>query len=299
MGHQPVYLAALDDRGAIRGVLPLFHLRSPVFGERLVSMPFLNDGGPLGDEEAGKALLVHARELAARHGGRLELRTRTSLPDSAKEPPKVTVLLDLPTDIEELWNGGFTSNLRRKIRKPQKAGMTSRFGQNQLPAFYSVWSENMRDLGTPVLPVSFFEAVARAFSDLVLIGAVYREDEPVAAGFGLLFRGEFEFTWVSALRKYGNEGANLLLYWDFIRQVAAEGCRVFNFGRSTPGEGTHLFKQQWGGRTVPLPWVISDSGEKDGGPGRLARTASDLWKKVPLPVANRLGPVLARQLPWW
>ena len=51
-GHQCLYLAARDADGALHGVLPLVRVRSAVFGHYLVSMPFLNYGGPLGTGEA-------------------------------------------------------------------------------------------------------------------------------------------------------------------------------------------------------------------------------------------------------
>lgn len=303
MRQEPAYLAARGDDGAIRGVLPLVGLRSLVFGKRLVSMPYLNDGGPIGDEEAVVALRDHAADLAGSHGGRLELRSRTPLPgtsaEGSTEGSKVTVLLDLPTEPDALWSA-FPSKLRAQIRRPQKTGMTVRFGLDQIPAFYGVWSRNMRDLGTPVLPRSFFDAIARTFPERLLVGAVYRGEEPVAGGAGFLYRGEFEITWASALREYSKEAPNMLLYWEFMRETMLRGAGVFNFGRSTPGESTHRFKLQWGGRTEPLPWVILGAGSSEnGGPGRLARTASDLWQKLPLPLANTMGPLLARQLPWW
>jgi FemAB-related protein (PEP-CTERM system-associated) len=298
MRQTPVYLAARGEEGAILGVLPLVRLKSLLFGERLVSMPYLNDGGPIGEAAAVTALREHAIGLAG-PGGRLELRTRTPLPGTTPDVSKVTVLLDLPPDADVLWSA-FPSKLRAQVRRPQKAGLTARFGIDRLPDFYAVWSRNMRDLGTPVLPREFFESIAHAFPDRLLVGAIYRGDEPVAGGAGFLYGDEFEITWASALREYSKEAPNMLLYWEFMRETILRGGRVFNFGRSTPGESTHRFKLQWGGRTEPLPWVVYGAeASGDGGPGRLARTASDLWRKLPLPAANALGPMLARRLPWW
>jgi FemAB-related protein (PEP-CTERM system-associated) len=298
MGQTPMYLAARGEDGSVLGVLPMVRLSSPLFGERFVSMPYLNDGGPIGDAAAVAALRDHAVALAG-PGGRLELRTRVALPDTTPDVSKVSVFLDLPADPEILWTA-FPSKLRAQVRRPQKAGLTTRFGVDGLSDFYAVWSRNMRDLGTPVLPRTFFASIARTFPGHLLVGTVYRGEEPVAGGAGFLYGDEFEITWASALREYSKEAPNMLLYWEFMRETILRGGRVFNFGRSTPGESTHRFKLQWGGRTEPLPWVVY-GGESagDGSPGRLARTASNLWRKLPLPVANAVGPVLARQLPWW
>ena len=185
MRQKSQYLAARDADGVVRGVLPLMRLSSPVFGVRYVSVPYLNDGGPIGDAAAVAALRDHAIELADSTGSRLELRTRMPSEAAASDCGKVTVLLNLPNDADELWKA-LPAKVRSQVRRPQKAGMTARFGLDQLPAFYRVWSQNMRDLGTPVLPRRFFEAVARAFPDRFLVGCVYRDDVAVAAGAGLV-----------------------------------------------------------------------------------------------------------------
>jgi FemAB-related protein (PEP-CTERM system-associated) len=299
MRKEPRYLAAWDADGSIRGVLPLVRLRSLAFGERYVSVPYLNDGGPIGDPEAVVALRAYALEHECGPSARLELRCRVPLEGNEPSGHKVTVLLDLPPEPATLWDA-LPSKVRSQVRRPTKAGMTMRFGVDQLSAFYDVWSHNMRDLGTPVLPRRFFDAVATAFPDHFIVGCVYREDEPVAAGAGFLFRDEFEITWASSLRAHSREAPNMLLYWEFMSRAIERGATVFNFGRCTPGESTHKFKLQWGGESVPLGWEVHGaSATGNGGPGHLARMASSAWRRLPLPVANLVGPVMARQLPWW
>ncbi|MEX0907229.1 MAG: FemAB family XrtA/PEP-CTERM system-associated protein [Gemmatimonadota bacterium] len=306
MRQRTCYAVARAEDGGLRGVLPLVRLSSPLFGARLVSVPYLNDGGAVGDPDAIAALHAHAIGLAASAGGRLELRLRSLPPGAPATHPgtshgKVTVLLDLPAEPEQLWSA-IPAKVRSQVRRPQKAGMTVRFGLDQVPAFYGVWAENMRDLGTPVLPRSFFDEIASALPERFVVGCVYRDDVPVAAGAGFLFRGELEITWASSLRSHNRDAPNMLLYWEFMQQAIRQGAGVFNFGRCTPGGGTHRFKLQWGGRTVPLPWVQTGAGAGDdagASPGRAARLASTLWQRLPVAVANRVGPVVARQLPWW
>lgn len=302
MHQQPCYAAARAGDGRLAGVLPLVRLSSPLFGARLVSVPYLNDGGPIGEPEAVAALHAHAVELAGSAGGRLELRLRTPLDggEAAADARKVTVLLDLPENPAELWSA-IPSKVRSQVRRPQKAGMTARFGLDQVAAFYGVWSENMRDHGTPVLPRSFFDEAARELPERFVVGCVYRDDVAVAAGAGFVFRDELEITWASSLRAHNRDAPNMLLYWEFMQQAIERGARVFNFGRCTPGEGTHRFKMQWGGESVPLPWFSTPDhgGGEGGGPGRGARLASNLWQRLPVAVANRIGPAVARQLPWW
>lgn len=298
MGHMPCHLAAMDAAGAVRGVLPLIRLRSAIFGTRYVSMPYLNDGGAIGSDEAVSVL---QQEAMRQSGGRLvELRVRgaVSSDDSDVNCDKVTVLLPLPDDVDTLFRA-FPAKLRSQIRRPQKAGLVTRFGPEQLDPFYQVWSENMRDLGTPCLPRVFFERISETFPEQFIVGCVYRGDTPVAAGAGFLFRGEFEITWASSLRAYNREAPNMLLYWEFMARAIERGARVFNFGRTTPGSGTHRFKLQWGGTTLPLPWVRIPAPESSRSPGRTARLVSSCWQRMPLHVSRVLGPAVARTLPWW
>jgi serine/alanine adding enzyme len=300
LGREYVPLVAVTLEGEWRGVLPLVRIRAPLLGHSLISMPYVNYGGPLGTPEA-QAALLEAAVLEARRSraGLLQIRSRTALsgPQAAGER-KVAVLLDLPATADVLW-ARFPSKLRSQIRRPQKEGMTFRVGPGQLDAFYDVFARNMRDLGTPVYSRRFFEAVAATFPEVVF-GAVYHQGRPIGAAAGFVWEGEFEITWASCIRDYNRLAPNMLLYWSFMEEMIQRGVRVFNFGRSTPGASTHRFKAQWGGRDVPLSWLEWTTRPRSTArPSRLVRAASTAWQRLPLPLANRLGPPLASRLPWW
>jgi FemAB-related protein (PEP-CTERM system-associated) len=305
LGHECPYLAAADGTGAVRAILPLVRVRSALFGHYLVSMPFLNYGGPIGTAEATRFLCDEAAALAARSGADLlELRTRFDVgaPSLTTNARKVTVLLDLPDDSEELWKEGLGAKVRSQVRRPLKEGMVARFGVGERDSFYQVFARNMRDLGTPVLARSFFEHIAAALPDKVEFGAVYLGDAPVAAGCGFVWKDEFEMTWASSLREHNRVAPNMLLYWSFMERMTDRGLKVFNFGRCTPEGGTYRFKKQWGDtRDVPLPWAqwsprgITTTPSPDS--GSLYRLATRAWSKLPMPLANLLGPRLSRALP--
>jgi FemAB-related protein (PEP-CTERM system-associated) len=268
-------------------------------------MPFLNYGGPIGVTEACRFLCDEVVALADRSGAQLlELRTRFDVDarSLATNPRKITVLLDLPDDPDQLWTEIIPSKVRSQIRRPQKEGMVTRFGPDQLDFFYRVFTRNMRDLGTPVLARSFFEEIARVFPEQVEFGVVLLDDEPVAAGCGFIWKGELEMTWASSLREHSRSAPNMLLYWSFMERAIQRGSRVFNFGRCTPGGGTHRFKRQWGRtRDVLLPWAQWSQRGRTATPnpegGSLLRLATRAWSRLPLPVANALGPHLSRALP--
>ena len=299
--NECLYFAALDSSGEWEGVLPLVRVRAPLLGHYLVSMPFLNAGGPVGTLSARLALADAAVAEAKRSGADLvELRARDAVPgDLRLSQRKITVALPLPETAEALW-AAFSSKLKSQIRRPQKAGFESRFGPEQRDAFYDVFARNMRALGTPVLPADLFESIALRLADHVVFGVVYRGSEPVAAGCGFIWRDGFELTWAASLREHSAAAPNMLLYWSFMSHLIERGVRRFDFGRCTPGGGTHRFKQQWGGADVPLPWAQWTSRNVTAPPTPdrpVFRAAAACWRRLPLVLTNAIGPIIARRLP--
>jgi len=301
LGHETVYLAAREG-GSLTGVLPLVRVRSALFGHYLVSMPFVNYGGPLGEPGAVRALVAEAVRLADASGTKLlELRSACALPvELPVSHRKVTVVMDLPNDHDALMKA-FPAKLRSQVRRPEKEGVTFRFGPEQVEPFFRVFSRHMRDLGTPTQGRGLFEAIVRAFPDDAWFGCAWLGNRPIAAGAGFRWGSEFEMTWASALSEFNRTSANMGLYRAFMERAIGEGCTRFNFGRCTPGSGTHRYKLQWGGRDEPLWWYQHTSG------GTPAATPSPdhgafswgprLWKRLPLPMATALGPRIVRLIP--
>jgi FemAB-related protein (PEP-CTERM system-associated) len=299
--HECVYLAARDAGQKLVGVLPLVRVRSVVFGHYLVSMPFLNYGGPLGTDAGISALVDEAIELARRDSVKL-LEMRSSIPLGIGLPAshrKITVLLDLPNDPQVLL-ARFTTKLRSQIRRPQKEGITVAFGREQVEPFYAVFSRHMRDLGTPVQSLSLFREIAEQFPDDCWFACAYLDGQPVAGGCGFRFRNEFEMTWASSLREYNRESPNMLLYWAFMERAIENGVERFNFGRCTPGSGTHRFKTQWGGREQPLWWygLAASSDVTTPSPNSSAFSwGPRIWRRLPASIATAFGPSIVRYIP--
>jgi FemAB-related protein (PEP-CTERM system-associated) len=302
-GHECLYFVARGDDGNLAAILPLVRVKSALFGHYLVSMPFLNYGGPLGSGEGIGVLVGEATGEARRSGARLlELRSRTPL---AVELPashrKITVVLDLPSDQEVLFRS-FSSKLRSQIRRPAKEGVTVRFGSDQVEPFYEVFSRHMRDLGTPTLPRRFFQAIADRFPVEAWFGCAWLGDEPVACGAGFRWGDEFEMTWASALAKYNRIAPNMMLYWAFMERAIAARVQLFNFGRCTPDSGTHRFKRQWGSRDEALWWYqwasggASNAGTPSPEQGKYA-WGPRLWRHLPLGLSRVLGPWIVKSIP--
>jgi FemAB-related protein (PEP-CTERM system-associated) len=264
-------------------------------------MPFLNAGGPLGSPSARSALAEDARALArAARVDLLELRVREPLDSGLTvSDRKITVVRELPPTAAALWDA-LGSKVRSQVKRPQKEGMEVRVGPDELSGFYGVFARNMRDLGTPVLPLGFFDAARRQLENEIVFTTVRHEGRVVAGGCGFVLGGAYEMTWASSLRELNRLAPNMLLYWGCMEEMVRRGVSTFDFGRCTPGGGTHRFKLQWGGRDVLLPWAQwSASGvAATPSPDRpIFRLATAVWSRLPLMVTNRLGPYLAARIP--
>lgn len=302
-GHDAYYLYA-EDGDDIKGILPLIHMKSTFFGNFMVSMPYFNYGGICAeDTNIAQQLLDKAIEIArnvkAEH---IELRHANHIADMPEKQAKVSMRLQLPDDPDKLWKS-FSSKLRSQIRKPEKEGMYARLGkEEEMDSFYKVFSVNMRDLGTPVYPKYFFRNTLHEFPDSAWICSVYTKDgRPAASGFLMGFKDRLEIPWASSLRSYNHLSPNMLLYWTALQFACEKGYAVFDFGRSTPGEGTYKFKEQWGAKPVQLYWHYW---LRNGGPvpeintkNPKYRLAIAAWKNIPVFTANIIGPQIVRNIP--
>lgn len=321
-GHTSYNLLAEDrennDGQGILGVLPLVHIKSLLFGNTLVSMPFLNYGGLLADdEETEKLLYGEARKLGLQLGvSNIELRHTypiawtkkqgavASMSTAAPEPMthKVRMLLDLPESSVKLFES-FKSKLRSQIRKPQKEGLISLVGGAELlDEYYHVFSINMRDLGSPVHSKKFFENILKEFGSCVRLGVVRYKDTATAAGLIFCFRDASEIIWASSLKSFNHLSPNMLLYWAFLEYVADAGYRHFDFGRSTPNEGTYKFKEQWGAKPQTLYWYEDAQSNKkehqaNGKAYRFRHKGEEMWQALPLFLANMVGPRIRKNIP--
>jgi FemAB-related protein (PEP-CTERM system-associated) len=203
------------------------------------------------------------------------------------------MVLDLPDSAEELWNG-FKSKLRSQIRKPGKEGLEFRIGSLELlDDFYNVFRHTMKDLGSPVHAKRWFECVLEAFADRARVGVVHLRGRAVAAGIALECGRTLTIPWASTLREYNHLSSNMLLYWGFLEHACTGGFKLFDFGRSTPDEGTYRFKQQWGARPEPLFWYSPSGRREEPAPASkngARKLAEKAWSRLPQTVADTLGP---------
>ena len=303
-GHQCHYLAAVDNNGEWQGVLPLVHMRSKLFGNFLISVPFVNYGGLLYKNDAAATVLLEEAERLRRILGatHVELRHVGRRVDGIQtRQHKVTMLLDLATDVDAQWSG-FNAKLRNQIRKAERSGLQFVAGHVELlDGFYAVFVRNMRDLGTPVYSKRFFRNILEAFSDTTRVFAVYHQTRMIAAGIGSWFKNTLEIPWASSIADYKMLCPNNMLYWEAIRFAIREGLNRLDFGRSTPNEGTYNFKKQWGAQPVKLYWQYLMDGcarMPNLNPSNPKyQAAIRIWQRLPLPATKILGPMIIRNIP--
>ena len=302
-GHEGYYFVARDKNSRLKGVLPLIRLKSRLFGDFMVSMPYFNYGGAVADHPLIEDKLMHAANEQARHTGISHIEYRDDIPrnDLPAKMDKVNMLLSLPGDPDSLWNN-FSSKLRAQIRRPQREQPSVLIGGIEyVEDFYSVFSRNMRDLGTPVYGIKFFENILHTFPEETRIIIIRLNTRPVAAGFLMSHGNRLEIPWASAIRDINHISINMLLYWETLKWAILNGYSHFDFGRSSRDSGTFRFKQQWGARPVQLYWhywlgnntempSLSPSNPK-------FALMIGIWKQLPITLTQWLGPMIVKNLP--
>ena len=307
-GHKCLYLMARENQKLL-GVLPLILIKPPLGKSCLVSLPFCDTGGALAESpDISGQLVAHGLEMAGEAGAaavELRLQQEDASLENLRIPAsvsshKVRMLLDLPVSADKLWKT-FKSKLRSQIRKAEKNNLAFHWGSTEkIQDFYNVFSRNMRDLGSPVHARKFLAAVLKAYGTNARLGLVSLDNQVIGGGIILADNKKVCVPWASTLRTHNRLAPNMLLYWNFLKYAADAGYTLFDFGRSSPGEPTFRFKKQWGAESSPLHWYTFhlDGSQKmahnEG--GVLRSRAEAVWQKLPLPVANFLGPKIRKYI---
>jgi FemAB-related protein (PEP-CTERM system-associated) len=303
----------------VKGTLALALLDTKPKRRRLVSLPYMDVAGVLADDRHWEALLLgKAIHIAHMNQARwIELRQITplkcdpsnqaSLPAAGKfnlettvrawqvSSHKASLKRPLPTDAQQLMQS-FKSKLRSQIKKALKNGLTHEVGgTNLLPAFYMVFSRNMRDLGSPIHHYRLFEALFDTFGDRARVALVRCGDAPVAAGIVLQYRNRLHNPWASSVKAFRKLGTNMLLYWTMLAHACDRGMNTFDFGRSSPGAGTFHFKRQWEAHPSPLYWYYLTLAGDPVDP--MAESLSfEAWKRLPVWFTRLVGPRIRRHI---
>lgn len=291
----------------IIGILPLVLFDPPGKERRLISLPYTDAAGILADNwESGRRLLSAALEFADKLGANhLELRQDGALEAFFRQQKaigtwgytphnfKTGLLRPLPTSVDTLWSE-LSAKVRNQIRKARRCDCVVKTGGVELLAdFYAVFSENMRDLGSPVHGAQLFRRLINSEPLPTAVIVVSLHGKPAAAAVVLLHKETLYNPWASSLRRYRPSCPNMLLYWSMLEYAVKYRCKRFDFGRSSPDAPTCRFKVQWGAGMESLGWHVFSRKPHIWDP-RSESLEHDCWKSIDLIRSQREGPAIRR-----
>lgn len=313
--HRPAWLMAVEHGtgqrarglvaekgGRITGWLPLTEIRSPFFGRMLASSGFAVEGGPLcAHEDTSRMLCNAAKEYAQRLScSTIEIRGAVAGEGwQVRKDSHCSFAAPLAADDDEQL-AAIPRKQRAEVRKGVRNALRITTGKQGVDraAHYRVYSESVRNLGTPVFPKTLFDAVLAHLDADIL--TVWDRGSPVASVLSLYHQGSVMPYWGGGTWDARRLRANDRMYFELMLHARRRACHRFDFGRSKTCSGAYHFKRNWGFEPQPLSyasWTASGHEARDADPtSHRHQSRIALWTKLPLPVANALGPFIARGL---
>lgn len=301
VGFRAHYLMALRGETVV-GLLPLVRMKSLLFGDALVSLPFCVQGGVIADDPAAeRALLSEASGLAERFGvDYLELRHTRPLAAGWPTKSETYVLFkrELSADVEENMKA-IPRKQRAMVRKGIAAGLVAR-DEPSLDAFFPIYATSVRNLGTPVFPRRYFDALHAAFAERCRVTTVYDGTVAVSSVLSFVYKDTVMPYYGGGTPAARELKAYDFMYWEVMRTACEAGLRWFDYGRSKRDSGSYSFKKNWGFEPTPLHYqyhLVKQPALPDRNPNNPKyELAVNTWKKLPLPLANLLGPFVSPYL---
>ena len=253
-------------------------------------------------DPAARTVLHHrASELASSlRVGHLELRSReTTEPGWLSRDLYATFRKPLLADPQANFEA-IPSKRRNMVRRAAKAGLRTVVGDS-VDRFFPLYADNVHRHGTPPFPKHYFRALANAFGrDHEILTVLDATGRAVSSAFLFYFRDEIIPYYVGDCVEARNLAANDYMYWEIIRHGAARGCRMFDWSRSKKGTGSYEFKRNWGFEPTPLHYeylLVNGKRVPENNPlNPKYRLLIRLWRRLPLPLANLIGPHIVKSL---
>jgi FemAB-related protein (PEP-CTERM system-associated) len=299
--HRTHYLLA--ERGEqVVGILPIVEMRSLLFGHSLCSLPFAVYGGVAATDAAGvRALHAHAVDLGTELGVRhLELRNQKSREATwHKQDLYVTFRRDIAPEVEANLLA-IPRKQRAMVRKAISRGLRCET-DTRTDRFFALYADNQHRHGTPPQSQRYFDTLREVFgADCEMAIVLSPQGAPVSGVMSFYFRDEVLPYYAGDMAEARELAANDFKYWDLMRRACERGLKVFDYGRSKRGTGSFDFKKNWGFEPAPLSYehfiFKGDSIPQHNPANPKYRRAIDLWRRLPRPVVNSVGPMLARYL---
>ena len=299
-GHDTYYLY-VEDNCSIQAILPLGHIKSKLFGNSLISTPFCVYGGIVSSNEKASQLLDKAaydlaRDLKVDY---LELR---NIEDSFNKNPKSQLYVTFRKALFPDYNSNFMAIPRKQramIRKGISVGLKSVI-DTDLTRFYNMYSESLRNLGTPVLGRRYFEILKHVFVDDVEIISIENNYSVVSSVLNFFFRDEILPYYGGGSTLARELSANDFMYWEVMKHSVDRGCKIFDFGRSKSGSGSYRFKLHWGFESKPLHYeyqLVNSTTLPEINPlNPKYKYFISAWKHLPLRLSTLIGPFISKNI---
>lgn len=299
--HDTHFLYA-ERGGRIVGVLPLARVKSFLFGHSLASLPFAVYGGAAADDEETALLLEAAAERLGREAGveHLELRQLERRHEGwPRQELYVTFRKEILPD-EEANMLAIPRKQRAMVRKGLKNGLTAAFDDG-VERFFALYADNVHRHGTPAMPRRWFQALRREFGDDCSVLTVCAPDgRPLSSVLSFYFRDEILPYYAGDDEAARDLAANDFKYWELMRHACARGLKTFDYGRSKQGTGPYAFKKNWGFEPTPLAYeyrlFTRESVPQHNPSNAKYQLLIRAWRKMPLAMANAIGPHIVRSL---
>ena len=308
-GHKSHYLIAtsgdrspVNDKNAIEGILPLFHLKSRMFGNYFVSIPFAEIGGAIADDDdVRKRLSAEACRIAEEAGcDYLELRNRRPVDNFKTKDLYFNFRREIFSDLDDNLMA-IPRKARRMIRQGDKHGLTFEFGCHQIDTFYSIMCSSYRNLGTPIFSKRFFTNFLKAFDDHCQILMIRsKEGQPVAGVMSFFFKDQVLPYYAGSEFEFRRLAPNDFMYWQLMKYGCEKGYKLFDFGRSKVDTGSYHFKRHWGFKAEPLAYqyyLIRMNELPNLSPTNPRyKKKIEMWRNLPLWATRMIGPPIAKYL---
>lgn len=300
-GHRGYFLYAQRD-GVIEGVLPLAQVKSFLFGHALTGLPFAVYGGvAAASEEAAAALELEAQTIAKQIGAE-HLELRNTVPRHADWPQQdlyVTFRKEILAE-DEANMLAIPRKARAMVRKGIKNGLVSQI-DTDVNRFFALYADNTHRHGTPAMPKRYFAALLNQFgADAEVMTVTAPDGRPLSSVLSFYFRDEVLPYYAGDDESARDLAANDFKYWELMRRACARGLKLFDYGRSKQGTGSYSFKKNWGFEPTPLHYeycLYKREAVPQNNPNNAKyQLLIKAWRRLPIGVANWLGPFIVRSL---
>jgi len=296
------YFFYAEEAGEIQGVLPVAHVKSRLFGNSLIALPFAVYGGvAASNAKATLALEEEAQKLAKKLGvDHLEFRnTKPQHTDWPMQDLYVTFRKEILPDVEANMLA-IPRKQRAMVRKGIKNGLVSTVDRNT-DRFFKLFADNVHRHGTPAMPKGYFDTLLQVFGkDCEVLTVTGPDGQLLSSVLSFYFRDEVLPYYAGDDESARHLAANDFKYWELMRRACERGLKLFDYGRSKEGTGPYAFKKNWGFEPQPLHYEYClykrDAIPQNNPNNPKYKLFIAAWQRMPIGLANWLGPHIVRNL---